>query len=300
VAGGREKTRANLKIQEGCDVHCSYCIIPAARGRPRSREFADTLREVRTLLERGAREIVLTGINTGLYDSGGKRLPELLAALAALPGEFRLRVSSLEPGPILPAVVAVMAAHPARICPHLHLPLQAADDRILRLMRRPYTFAEYAQQVAAAIRRLPGLCLGSDLIAGFPGETAELFAAGLEKLRQLPLAYLHVFSFSPRPGTLAATLPGQIPAGECRERVRTLEAQGERFAQSYVASRLGQTVQVLTESRDGAGRWRGTSEQFLEVTVLDAPADTAANRFLPVRLERALGGRAAGGRYAGG
>lgn len=227
------RTRANLKIQEGCNVGCSYCIIPQARGAPKSRDWDDTLREVRELAARGHREIVLAGINLALYDAGGgRRLPELVRASLSAADGFRLRLSSLEPGPELPRIIELMAPEagappPAvpgekrnspcaipsgpRLCRHLHLPLQYADDRILAAMHRPYTLREYAEFADAAVRRVPGLCLGTDIIIGFPGETEAIFAACRAALAALPLAYFHVFTFSPRPGTPAAALPGRVP-----------------------------------------------------------------------------------------
>ena len=278
------KTRANLKIQEGCSCGCAYCIIPQTRGGPRSREFADALREVRELIEHGVKEIILTGINLGLYESGGRRLPEFLDALTDIPGEFRVRLSSLEPGPWLPAAVERLARRPDRFCPHLHLPIQYAEDRILAAMRRTYTFAEFATAVTDAVRRVPGLSLGTDVIAGFPGETDEIFAACLANLGTLPLAYLHAFHFSARDGTVAASMPAHPPSNVVKPRVAALEALSRICSDRYVTSLIGQTVTVLTEAPLPGGGWRGTSEQFLEVHVPDAPAATGHNQFLRARI----------------
>lgn len=266
-----DKTRANLKIQEGCNAGCAYCIIPEARGRPRSRAFDDVRREVRSLAAAGCREIILTGINIGLYGSQGRRLPDLLAALVDIPGEFRLRLSSLEPGPCLPDVIELMAAHPGRICPHLHLPVQYAEDTILKAMRRPYGFADFAAVAETAMRRIPNLCFGTDVIVGFPGETDALFSACFAHLESLPLAYLHVFTFSPRPGTVAATLPGKVHGTDAKRRAGELEALARRKSDAYIRSQCGGTVQVLVEETPPGKPPAGTSENFLEIELEGTP-----------------------------
>ncbi len=299
-AGGayRNRKRATLKIQEGCDAACSYCIIPKARGAPRSRPWDEVLRETAALAARGHREIVLTGINLALYEDRGRRLPELAREILRTADGFRLRLSSLEPGPELPRIAELMAAEP-RLCRHLHLPLQYADDRILAAMRRPYAFRDYAAFAHAAAAQLPGLCLGTDVIVGFPGETDDIFAASRDALAGLPLAYLHVFTFSPRPGTPAAALPGRVRGDTAALRRRDLEALGAAKAEAFVRSRVGAVVEVLAETRHADGTLAGVSGEFLEVTVAGAPPAFGVNDLVPARITAAAGGRSARAEFAG-
>ena len=298
TAGLTDRKRANLKIQEGCNVNCSYCIIPKARGEPRSRTWDDVLRETAGLAARGHREIVLTGINLALYDDHGRRLPELVRAILRHAEGFRLRLSSLEPGPELPRIVELMAEEP-RVCRHLHLPLQYADDRILAAMRRPYTLRAYAEFARDAARRIPGLCLGTDIITGFPGETDEIFAACRGALAELPLAHLHVFTFSPRPGTAAAALPGRVRDSLARKRRLELDALGRTLAETFVRSRIGTTAEVLVEKRRTDGTLTGVSGEFLEIAVTGAPAEVREKMLVTARVTQSTGGRAALAEYEG-
>ncbi len=315
------RTRANLKIQEGCNVGCSYCIIPQARGAPKSRDWDDTLREVRELAARGHREIILTGISLALYDAGGgRRLPELVRAILETADGFRLRLSSLEPGPELPRILQLMAQETGfpppsvpvdnqhspfdiqpgpRLCRHLHLPLQYADDRILTAMHRPYTMRDYAEFAHDAVRQVPGLCLGTDIIVGFPGETDAIFAACRDVLAALPLAYFHVFTFSPRPGTPAAVLPGRVHGDIAKRRQKELESLSREKAEAFVRSRLGQTVEVLTERRRRKeDPPHGTSGEFLEVTLTSASPELPVNTRVTARLTAATGNRSAVAEFA--
>ncbi len=282
-----DKTRANLKIQEGCNLGCSYCIIPAVRGPPRSRAWDDVLRETAALATRGHREMVLTGINLALYDDHGRRLPDLITAVLDVAPGFRVRLSSLEPGPEIEPVVELMAREP-RLCRHLHLPLQYGEDGILRAMRRTYTVADFAAAAANAVRRVPGLCLGTDVIVGFPGETDDAFARCRDTIRSLPLAYLHVFPFSPRPGTPAAQLPGRVPGARARVRVQTLETLGRGAALAFAQSQLGQRLTVLTEAPAQDGRPHGVTDNYLPVELVDAPPDLGAGRFVEAEIVEVL------------
>lgn len=283
-----ERTRANLKIQEGCEFFCSYCIVPYARGPARSREWDDWRREAAALIARGHREIVLTGVNIATYQDRGRDLADLLETLLALPGEFRIRLGSTEPGPILDRVVEVMAANP-RVCRFLHLPLQYGEDGILRAMNRRYTVAEYAAFAQRAADALPGLCLGTDLITGFPGETEASFAACCETIRALPVNHLHVFTYSPRRGTLAATYPDQVPGNLARERAEILAAIGFGKAEAFARSQLGTVAEIVTEERNAAGNWEGWSDHYLRVELLGS--DPGENALLPVRLGEFVAGR---------
>lgn len=291
-----ERTRAHVKVQEGCSFGCSYCIIPRVRGAPRSRAWDDVLREVRELTERGCRELVLTGVNLALYDDHGRRLPELAAAVLAAAPEARLRLSSLEPGPELAAIVELIAREP-RLCRHLHVPLQHGDDRILAAMGRRYRAADYAAFATVVAARVPELCLGTDVIVGFPGEDETAFTACRDLLAALPLAYLHVFTFSPRPGTRAAGLPGRVHGQVARERLRELERLGATAAHGFVRRQVGQNLTVLTETSTAAGHWAGLSDNYLEIELDEAPPALRGNEFVRARLTEGRPGRAARGTW---
>jgi threonylcarbamoyladenosine tRNA methylthiotransferase MtaB len=283
------RTRANLKIQEGCDFHCSYCIVPQVRGPARSRQWADTLREAEELRRRGHREIVLAGVNIATYADGGRDLADLIEAILALGPGFRLRLGSTEPGPVLRRVVSLMAREP-RLCRFLHLPLQYGEDTILRAMNRRYTVAEFADLANLAAAAVPGLCLGSDIIVGFPGETDARFRACVETVKRLPVNHLHVFTFSPRQGTPAATMPGTVPGDLAAARAAELTRLGRLQAEAFARAQVGQTLHIITETRSSDGTWEGWSDNYLRVEVPDAP-ERAVNQWLSVHIEAHLGGR---------
>jgi threonylcarbamoyladenosine tRNA methylthiotransferase MtaB len=279
------RTRACLKIEEGCDRRCSYCVIPYVRGAVRSRAPEAVLDEARQLLAAGFRELVLTGINTALYDD----LPGLLARLDRLDGDFRVRLSSLEPTVVnVDRVTELLSAK--RLCHHLHLSLQSGSDRILRAMNRPYTADDFFRIVEALRRFDPSYGITTDLIVGFPGETEADFAATLAAVRRARFARVHVFRYSPRPHTAAAELPGQIPPQVKKERAQRLAAAARETADAFADSCRGQEERVLFESAAGAeqqqaaadGLRSGYSGSYLRVyaPAAEAPAD----RFRRVRL----------------
>jgi len=260
-----ERTRANLKIQEGCDFYCSYCIVPHTRGPARSRQLDDILRETGELLERGHRELVLSGVNIACYQNGNCDLPGLIERLLTLGDDFRIRLGSTEPGLSLERLVDMMAAHPQRICRFLHLPVQYGEDSILRRMGRHYDCRSYEQSVMRALERIPGLCLGTDIIVGFPGESEENFRQCRAFIERIPFGLLHVFPYSPRPGTPAAAMPDRPSAAEVRRRaaeLRTLAAQ--KYA-VFADSQLGSTLPVLLET--GSPSPQGWSDNYLKVRI---------------------------------
>ncbi len=287
-------TRANLKIQEGCDGRCTYCVVPRARGPARSRDWDDSLREAAELRRRGHREIVLTGVNIMLYESAGRRLPELLVALLRLGPDFRLRLGSTEPCAELPRLIELMAGEP-RLCRFLHLPIQHGEDGMLAAMGRPYRVAEFAAAVGQAVVAVPGLCLGSDVIVGFPGETEAVFEQCAATLAGLPLAYLHVFRYSPRPGTPAARLAGQVAAELARERHRRLTEVGRKLAGAFAESQVGKRLEVLTENRNAGGNREGWSDNYLRVEIVDSAA-LPANALVEVQVEQVVEARHVRGR----
>ncbi len=289
IPDNRSRTRAFLKIQDGCDQYCAYCIIPYARGPLRSLRPEMVRERIEQLLDAGYREIVLTGIHTSAY---GRDLPDgidlagLLRMLSGLPGEFRLRLSSVEPADISEELLEVMASS-ERICRHLHIPLQSGDDEILKRMRRPYTTEEYRALFETACSKISGLAVTTDVMVGFPGESEEEFENSYRFISSLPFRDLHVFKYSPRPGTVAAALPDQVaPAIKDRRSARLIRLADElsrRFAKGFT----GQVLTVLVERRAPGkqGYWEGLTDNYLRV-LFPAPQGDPGLRgtFLPVLL----------------
>ncbi len=285
AAGLPGRTRAFLKIQDGCDRFCAYCIVPYARGPSRSLAPAEVAAQARRLIGSGYREIVLTGIHIGLYGLDCEPpadLAALLRRLLALGGEVRFRVSSLESAEISDELLDLFAGSP-RIVPHLHLPLQSGDDRVLQRMNRPYTAAAYARVVERIAARLPDAAIGADVLAGFPGESEEEHEATCALLARLPLAYLHVFPYSRRPGTVAAAMAGQVPPRVKEERVARLRRLGDDLRRAFHARFLGRTRPVLVE-RWQQGEASGLTDNYIPVR-FPAPPDVEG-QVVRVRLVR--------------
>ncbi|MEP7150082.1 MAG: tRNA (N(6)-L-threonylcarbamoyladenosine(37)-C(2))-methylthiotransferase MtaB [Nitrospira sp.] len=264
-----DSTRALLKIQDGCDFMCSFCLIPFARGRERSRTLDDVLREARDLAAHGYRELVLTGVNIGQYFYKGAALVDLLRELEAIPDVTRIRISSIEPTTVPTALLELMAASP-KLCRYLHLPLQSGDDGILQAMNRRYGVREYEELVEQALKLMPNLGLGTDLMVGFPGEDEQAFANTVRTAERLPFSYFHVFSYSSRPGTAAARLEDQIPLPVIRQRSKTLAGLSRIKTLGFYQSQIGHTVTVLFEQGERDGFRSGTTANFTRVAV---PAD---------------------------
>jgi len=245
-----DSQRAIVKVQDGCEFRCAYCIVPLTRGPSISRPLADIVRETRQLVESGYPEIVLTGANIGCYRDQGRTLMDILEQLEALPLEYRLRLSSLEMSTVEQGVIDFMA-HSRTLCRFLHLPLQSGSDTILKSMGRRYTTGRYRALIDYACQRVPHLGLGSDVLVGFPGETDADFAATLDLLEQLPLNNLHIFGYSPRPGTLAAARPDPVHPLRIKERVQQALALADQKRQAFGQSWIGQPVQVLVETVSG-------------------------------------------------
>lgn len=244
--GAMRHTRAMLKVQDGCDAFCAYCIVPYARGVPRSLPLEDVLVRARQLVSAGTQEIVLTGINLGRYDAVPGGLAELYRAVAAT-GVARLRLSSIEPLDVDDALLVALAETPAT-CRHLHVPLQSGSDSVLARMGRGYTVGEYESRMAAAHEALAGLVLTTDVIAGLPGETDEDAADTRETCERVGFAKLHVFRYSQRAGTAAAEMPGHVDPGERSCRARTLRSSGDRLRAAFLDSQIGAHVEVLVEA----------------------------------------------------
>ncbi|MBI5776545.1 MAG: tRNA (N(6)-L-threonylcarbamoyladenosine(37)-C(2))-methylthiotransferase MtaB [Nitrospirae bacterium] len=264
--GDYESTRANLKIQDGCNFMCSFCLIPFARGHERSRRMDDTVREAETLVARGHRELVLTGVNIGRYEQDGGSLLDLIRRLERIDGLDRIRISSIEPTTVPDDLLEYMTAS-AKLCRHLHLPLQSGDDGILRAMNRRYTMQDYAAFVDKAIRLMPDLGLGTDVLVGFPGEGDAQFANTLAAATDLPFSYLHVFAYSKRPGTAAARMGGTVPATTIKSRGKVLAELSRAKRLAFYQRYVGRTVDVLFETQDDAGRWTGLTSNYIRVGV---------------------------------
>lgn len=284
----RSRTRAFLKVQDGCDQYCAYCIIPYARGPLRSLPPELVRERVERLLALGYREIVLTGIHTSAYGRdlpGGVTLAGLLSELSGIPGEFRLRLSSVEPADVSEELLEAMASS-GKICRHLHIPLQSGDDGVLRRMGRPYTASEYRALFEKASAKIPGLAVTTDVMVGFPGETEEEFENTYRFISSLPFRDLHVFKYSPRPGTAAAAMPSQVPPEVKERRSSCLLLLAERLARDFAKGFVGSVMTVLVERRAaGRHRWEGLTDNYLRV-VFSCPesAGELKGSFLDVRI----------------
>ena len=260
------RSRAFIKIQEGCNNFCTYCIVPYVRGRERSRHLGEVLEDCRKAVADGFPEIVLTGVNTCAYNDSGTDLAGLIRMVCDIPGEFRVRLSSTEPRMDNFSMIDAMAAGGEKVCRFLHLSLQYGSDRILKLMNRRYTCAEFRNFVAAAREKLPGVHIGTDVIVGFPGETDEDFKSCLEFVREIGFANIHIFSYSRRPGTPAADMANQVPPDVVKERFRQLKCVADESAASFGCSQMGKTARVIFERAD-KGVLRGWSDNYLPFAV---------------------------------
>ncbi|HVJ50184.1 tRNA (N(6)-L-threonylcarbamoyladenosine(37)-C(2))-methylthiotransferase MtaB [Desulfitobacterium sp.] len=264
---GESRTRATLKIQEGCNKFCTYCIIPYARGPVRSRIPENAVAEAKKLVAAGYKEIVLTGIHTGSYgeDLGEDwNLARLVKELANIPGLYRLRLSSIEPMEFTPELIEVILSSPA-VCTHLHIPLQSGSDAILVRMKRPYTLREFKKLIDELNQRLPGIAITTDVIVGFPGETEQDFQDSLEFVRSCHFAGAHVFPYSKREGTPAAKYPDQIIKKVKEQRVKDLMEVARQSHEDYVEKCIGQKEEVLIERVNEDGTATGHTRNYIQV-----------------------------------
>ena len=262
--------RANLKIQDGCDFMCSFCIIPFARGRARSRDWNDLVEEARGMVRKGVREFVLTGVNLGTYNSRTKDFLDVVKDLAELPGVDRLRISSIEPTTIPEELFGMMADAGSPLMPYLHVPMQACCDRTLMRMRRKYGMNEMIAFFDRVSNAVPNLCLGTDLMVGFPGESETDFEETCENFLQLPFSYCHTFTFSERDGTAAAKMKEQVPVEEKRRRSAHLRRLSAAKKMKFHQAQLGQEFEVLLENpKDGF--YGGYTEHYVRVNIRQEP-----------------------------
>jgi threonylcarbamoyladenosine tRNA methylthiotransferase MtaB len=255
-------TRAFLKIQEGCGDYCTYCIVPYARGPSRSRSPESVIREAERLVERGYKEIVLTGTHIGLYGEEEGMLPRLIEKVSRIPGLIRIRISSLEPHDVTPELIDCLRL--PNVCHHLHLPLQSGSDRILRMMGRRYDIALFMDIVQRARRVAPDLGLTTDIIAGFPGETEADFRDTLAVAREAGFSRIHAFKYSPRPGTRAYGFEEKVPEKVKEERVSTLISLGRELSEAFHRRLVGRDYEVLVEDdREKDGFLAGFTRNYV-------------------------------------
>ena len=273
IAGTKEHTRAFLKVQDGCNQFCSYCIIPYTRGRVRSRDPQEVLREVQRLSVSGCREIVLSGIHLSSYGAdfeNGTGLLELIRLLHPVEGIARIRLGSLEPGIITERFAEQLSRLP-KVCPHFHLSLQSGCDRTLRRMNRRYTSGEYLEKCRILRKYFKDPALTTDIITGFPGETEEDFRRSREFVEKVSFFETHVFPYSRREGTKAAKMEEQIPEAVKKERSHVLLELNRRQKEKYLKAALGRETEVLLEEREefeGRPAWSGYTREYRKVLVL--------------------------------
>ncbi|MBR2834340.1 MAG: tRNA (N(6)-L-threonylcarbamoyladenosine(37)-C(2))-methylthiotransferase MtaB [Coriobacteriales bacterium] len=263
-----DRVKRGVKIQDGCDNCCSYCIVWKARGASRSVPLQDVLNQVKRVMDEGALEVTLTGINLGKYDAGdgSETLATLIDAVCEC-GAKQIRLSSIEPCEVTPSVIDAMVRHKDRVCPYLHIPLQAGSNEILRQMGRHYTCEEYYALVEELRKSMPHISISTDLMVGFPGETEEQFRETLEFCKAVGFSKIHAFKYSPRPGTPAAAMPNQIDATVKQERSKRLRELAAQLRYDDAAKRLGTVENILVESFSLNGTAQGKTASFHSVQI---------------------------------
>jgi len=284
VFEGGAKTRPNLKIQDGCDNRCSFCVIPFVRGASRSLPLESVLREVDLLVDSGYREMVISGINLGRWGRDfpvPSRFEDLLRAILRETAIERVRISSVEPMDWSDELIELVAGEP-RICKHAHLPLQSGSDRVLRMMHRKYRPWHYAERIRKIHAAMPQAAIGADVMVGFPGETDEMFEETRAFIVGLPFTYLHVFTFSSRPGTKAERMPGHVPATIAKERNRVLRdliaEKNRRWRETFV----GQQIEAITLHANTDGSTEALSNNYVKVRLA---GEHLPNQLLTVHVE---------------
>ena len=284
---GDSRTRAYFKIQDGCDYKCSFCTIPIARGASRSMVISNAIDEFQKLVDQGYKEIILTGVNVGDYGkSFNVNLRTLLEKFVEIPGDFRIRISSIEPN-LLSDELINLTAETDKICSHFHIPLQSGSPDILKLMRRRYSVEDYHDTIYKTISRIPEAGIGVDVITGFPGETNDKFLETYNFIKDLPISYLHVFTYSERPDTKAIELPGTVDVFERRKRTRTLRILSDKKRYQFHSRFLNKNLRVLFESENKDGQIKGFSSNYIRVSHVFNP--NLVNEFSQVKLVSSAG-----------
>jgi len=280
-----DRSRAFLKVQDGCDAKCAFCVIPSIRGPVKSRPRSEILEEARQLLGRGFRELVLCGVHLGHYGRDtGDDVRALILAISELDGDFRVRLSSLEATEV-DARLAVILRDDSKLAPHLHVPMQSGDDEVLRAMRRPYTTRRYLDRLQVVKDANPGVALTTDVIVGFPGESDEAFENTLKAVGAAEFSKVHVFPFSPRAGTDAAVLSDRVPAVTKRQRVAALLRVERNQRMAYDEQRIGENARVLIEHSDAEGS-HGLCGRYRRVRL---PAGPKVSTFTDCRITGRIG-----------
>ncbi len=264
------EVRAFVKIQDGCDNFCSYCIIPFTRGNSRSRKAQDIVDEIQLLINSGYKEVVLTGIDMGSYKEpiDGYGFSSLLALiLKTFDGQVRFRISSLEESQINEEVISLYGMYPTTLVPHLHIPLQSGSETILKAMRRKYDLKSFIELTNTLKRRFEYLALSTDVIVGFPGETEELFMETYNFIEKVGFMRLHVFPYSRRPGTLANSMKEQVEQSVKNDRVRRLIALGDKLSKEYMTKFIGVPLDLLIEEKLEDNKYRGYTQNYLDLMV---------------------------------
>lgn len=276
------RTRAYFKIQDGCDYKCTFCTIPLARGASRSMDPGKAVEKFAELLDHGYKEMILTGVNVGDY---GKNVDssfyKLLLKLLEVPGDYRLRISSIEPN-LLTDQILELTAGSDKMAKHFHIPLQSGSPSILRMMQRRYNTAYYEKLVYRANKMIPGLGIGVDVITGFPGEGEKEFMETHNFLLGLPVSYFHVFTYSERPRTKAINMPGMVDVAERKRRTNMLRIMSQKKKDDFYAGMIGKTVDVLFENSDHSGAMKGFSSEYVKIS---HPYDHAfTNKFAKFKI----------------
>ena len=283
VSGKLGRTRALIKVQDGCNQFCAYCAVPLARPSMWSRPFAEIVTEAEDLASRGYKEVVLTGIRLGRYENQGADLADLVRALTWVGGIERIRLSSIEITDVPVSLLPFMSGN-TKVCRHLHVPLQSGDDEVLKRMNRPYTVQDFKAFVRNARSMVPGIAITTDVITGFPGETEEAFENTRRLVSEVGFSKAHVFRFSPRPGTAAARMRDDVSPAEKENRSTVLMRVAKEGACKFAKSLIGETVQVLAESKVlSDGQRSGLTDTYVRV-VFDAPA-LMAGKFAGVCID---------------
>lgn len=289
-----QRTRAFVKIQDGCQSFCAYCIIPQARGPVRSKLPEDVLAEIKQLVLLGYQEIVLTGIHTGFY---GIDIPDwdlnrlIRAILDQVPGSYRIRFSSIEPLEINDELLD-MIARDRRMCRHLHIPLQSGSDKILKTMGRRYDRNYYRELIEKTARKIPGTALTADVMVGFPGETKQDFQDSFDLIEQISISDLHVFKYSRRVGTRAAEMQNQVTETEKQKRSERLLELARKKKNEFVKQYIGQTLSLLVEQKSGKDKYTGITDNYIEVlfpSALDLCGQITRVKLLAANKEGVLG-----------
>ena len=276
-------TRAAIKVQSGCDFHCTYCIVPSARGLPVSISESEIISRATALADEGFKEVVLTGANLGCFGSSPDALTEMVKGIEAISGIKRIRLSSIEITTAERRLVDYMETS-EKVCRHLHIPLQSGSDSVLKRMHRKYSASEYREFCEYALEKLPDLALGMDVIVGFPGETDDDFAETMGLIESIPFSNMHVFQYSTRSGTPAATMDDQVPAPVKKVRSDILLKVAKKKRADFAEALVGRSCAVLIEKLDSAGQSSGWTEEYLRAEITNqSPKRNEIVEFVPTR-----------------